>query len=180
MNTAYELFLSGLRDMLNAENKLVHVLGEQERETKRDDLRQAFEQHRHQTSQHAARLVDVFRLVGETPEQADCKGIDGLKEEKLELMKKNPSQDLLDFINVAAGIKVERYEMSAYDALILLAREMGLQHAADLLKQNRNEEEETEKKLQELIGLVKPQTTGIELDKPDRSIPEGGLPRKAA
>lgn len=180
MQTAYELFLAGLRDMLNAENQLVHVLGEQARETKHDHLRRAFEHHREQTEQQAVRLIDIFRMLGQPPEQADCKGIDGLKQEKEQLMKKDPSPELLDFINVAAGIKVERYEISAYDALIVLAREMGMAQAADLLKQNRNEEEETRDILTEMLTMVKPANLGIDVEKPDRGIPEGGLPSKAA
>ena len=180
MQNAYELFLAELRNMLNAENKLVQVLGEQASETKRGDLRQAFDDHRRQTERQAERLVEIFRLLGESPEQADSKGIDGLKKEKQELMKKDPTQELLDYVNVTAGIKVERYEMSAYDSLIMLARELGMQHSADLLKQNLNEEQATEKKLQHFLGMVKPTTLGIDVKKPERTVPEGGLPGKVA
>lgn len=180
MQSAYELFVSQLREMLNAENKLVHVLAEQARESTRDDLRAAFEEHRSQTQKHAERILDVFRMIGETPEQSDCKGIDGLAEEKAEIMKKDPSADLLDFINVGAGIKAERYELSAYDSLQLLAQELGTLEAAQLLKQNRDEEQATLEKLQDFVARVKPTNLGLTVSKPEGNVVEGGLPKKAA
>ncbi len=174
MNSVWELFVHELRDMLNAENLLVHVLGEQARECSHEDLQQAFTEHRHQTERHAERLVDIFREIGETPEQADCKGIQGLKQEKQTLMKENPSKDLLDFINVAAGIKAERYEISAYESLISLAQQLGAERSVQLLRQNLADERETLAKLERFAHQVKPSNLGV------RVSPEGGLPRKAA
>lgn len=174
MQTAWELFIHELRDALNFENKLIHVLGEQARETDREELQRAFTQHRKQTEQHAERLIDIFRELGETPEQADCKGIDGLKEEKLALLKENPSKELLDLINVNAGIKVERYEISAYESLVALAKELGATRSADLLQQTLREEEQTLHLLQEFSPRLMPKRLGI------KERPEGGLPRKAA
>lgn len=180
MQSAYELFLAQLREMLNAENTLVHVLGEQARESTHSELRRGFEDHRAQTQKHAERLLDIFRMMGETPEQSDCKGVDGLVEEKMHLMKQDPSKELLDFINVGAGIKVERYELSAYDSLLLLAEELGMQNAAQLLKQTRDEEQATLEKLQDFVGRVKPTNLGLTVTKPEGNQIEGGLPIRAA
>ncbi len=174
MNSAWELFLHDLRDTLNAENKLVHALGEMARESHNERLRDAFTEHRHQTEQHAQRLVDVFRLLGQTPEQADCKGIDGLSDEKQEIMKRHPAEELLDFINVGAAIKSERYEISAYETLILMAEQMGARQCAQLLRHNLEEEKVALDKLQIFVPLVKPAANAI------REVHEGGLPTKAA
>ena len=152
MQTAWELFVHELRDALNFENKLVHVLGEQARETDREDLRDAFTGHRKQTEKQAERLIDIFREIGETPEQADCKGIDGLTEEKLELMKHDPSQELLNYINVGAGIKFE----------------------GDGRVQRAVTDKETLEKLERFSTELVPTSVGV------KESPEGGLPRKAA
>ncbi len=174
MQTAYEFFVNELRDLLNCENRLVHALGEQERECAKEQLRETFRHHRKQTEQQAERLMDIFRELGETPEQAECYGIMGLIEEKETFLKKDPSHELLDFFNVAAGIKAERYEISAYDTLLLLAREMGMQRAATLIQQTLAEEREALEKLEGLLREVKPIELGV------KEPPEGGVPRRAA
>ena len=180
MQTAYELFVAQLREMLNAENTLVHVLGEQARESTRDDLRRGFEEHRSQTQTHVERILDIFRMLGETPEQTDCKGIDGLVEEKMHIMGKDPAKDLLDFINVEAGIKAERYEISTYDSLIVLAEELGMLNAAHMLKETRNEEQATLERLQHFVGRVKPTNLGLTVEKQQGNDVEGGVPTRAA
>ncbi len=174
MNTAWDLFVHELRDMLNAENKLVHALGEMERESKNPELQEAFREHRKQTEQHAVRLIDIMRDIGNTPEQSECKGIDGLVQEKKMFMEKHPSENILEVFNIGAGIKAERYEISAYESLIDLAQQLGALNSAKLLKQNLNEEQEALHKLQQLGPRIKPNELGI------TGNIEGGLPRKAA
>lgn len=175
MDTAWELFLHDLRVMLNCEEQLVRVLAEAESESSDEMLRQAFGEHRKQTVGHAMRLTEIFRDLGEPPEQGDCKGIEGLKEEKKSILKEDPSKELLQFINVNAGIKAERYEMSAYEELMLLARELGALEAARKLKENYDEEQQTLDKLRDFVNKVKPQKLGISSEKP-----EGGIPKKVA
>ena len=175
MDTAWELFVHELRNMLNCENQLVRILAEAETESSNESLRRAFEEHRHQTENHAARITQVFRDIGEVPEQGECKGVEGLKQEKQEIMKHDPSKELVDFINCGAGIKAERYEISSYENLILLARELGALNSARLLKENLNEEQEALEKLQNLTGMLKPKNLGVSTDRP-----EGGIPRRAA
>jgi ferritin-like metal-binding protein YciE len=177
MNTAFELFVHELRDMLNAENKLTRALTEQELESTRPDLRQAFADHRKQTEQQAVRLLDIFREIGEIPSQAECKGIAGLVEEKQEFMKHHPSRDVLDIFNVAAAIKVERYEISAYESLILLAHQLRLINAVQKLDQSLIEEQQTLEEMRNFSREFQIRELGY---KPLGQQIEGGLPRKAA
>lgn len=174
MNTAWDLFVHELRDMLNAENKLVRALGEMERESKNPELQEAFREHRKQTEQHAVRLIDIMRDIGQTPEQSECKGIDGLVQEKKMFMEYSPSEDILEVFNIGAGIKSERYEISAYESLIGLAEELGALNSAKLLKQNLNDEEAALHKLQDFSSRIRPRDLGI------AGNVEGGLPRKVA
>jgi len=174
MNTTWELFVHGLKTMLNAENKLVHALGEMAQESKTPELRQAYSQHRKQTEGHAKRLIDIMRDLGESPEQLEAAGIEGLIEEKKSFMKEHPAEDILEVFNISAGIKAERYELSAYESLINMAQELGALKSASLLKENLGEEEEALEKLKEFSGRIKPKLLGV------KGSPEGGLPRKAA
>src|SRR5207248_3015813 len=81
MQTAHELFLHELGDMLDAEKKLVEALGEQAEESSRPEVKKAFEMHQKQTEGQVERLQQVFEELGESPDESECKGIKGLNGE---------------------------------------------------------------------------------------------------
>ena len=68
-------------------------------------------------------------------------GIQGLIREKRLLMREKPTPELLEFFNVGAGQKVERYEITAYENLIDMADKLGISDAVELLEQSLLEEE---------------------------------------
>jgi ferritin-like metal-binding protein YciE len=67
-------------------------------------------------------------------------------------MKERPSPDLLEFYNVGAAQKVERYEITAYENLIDMADKLGLTDAVELLEQTLQEEETTLNKLKAIAS----------------------------
>jgi len=81
MQTAHELFLHELADMLDAERRLVEALGEQAGEASNPQLQKAFASHQAQTEKQVQRLEQVFEQLGEQPEETECKGLKGLLEE---------------------------------------------------------------------------------------------------
>ena len=161
MQTAHEFFLHEMSDMLDAERKLVEALGEQAEESSRPEVKRAFEMHRRQTQGQVERLERAFRELGESPESTECAGIKGLKEEHDNFKQEDPAEDLLDIFNVGAGKKTERYEITAYESLIQLAREMGHSSAVRLLQQNLREEQQTLKKLTAMSKKLKPEQMGM-------------------
>ncbi len=163
MQTAHEFFLHELSDMLDAEQKLVETLGEQAEESRRPEVQKAFEQHQRQTEGQVERIRRAFESLGEQAERTECAGIKGLKEEHDNFKDEDPSEDLLDIFNVGAGVKVERYEISAYESLIQLARQMRHSEAIKLLNQNLKEEQQTLRKLESLSKKLKPENIGHEM-----------------
>jgi ferritin-like metal-binding protein YciE len=161
MQTAHELFLHEMSDMLDAERKLVEALGEQAEESSNPQVKKAFEMHQRQTEGQVRRLQQAFESMGEEPENSECAGIKGLKEEHDNFKEEDPSEDILDIFNVGAAQKVERYEMTAYESLIQLATEMAHKKAAQLLRQNLREEQQTLKKMQQLGKKLKPEQMGM-------------------
>ena len=140
METAHELFVHELQDMLDAEQQLVQALGDQADESSRPDLQKAFQSHQAQTQKQVERLHQVFELIGEEPEEVECKGIRGLIEEHNHFKEEeDPAEDILDIFNAGAAEKVESYEICAYESLIRLAKEMGHSKAEKLLNQNLKE-----------------------------------------
>lgn len=170
MQTAHELFIHELTDMLDAEQKLVEALGQQAEESTRPDLQKAFQSHQAQTQKQVERIQQCFEILGEDPEQTECKGIKGLIEEHDSFKEEDPSEDIMDIFNVGAAAKVESYEINAYEGLIRLAGMLELTKAGKLLNQSLKEEQATLKKMQGFEKKLKPENLGLEDEEED----EGG------
>ncbi len=161
METAHELFVHEVNDMLDGEKQLIKALGELEKESGRSELKKAFGNHRKQTEEQARRLEAILDEMGESPKATECKGIYGLIEEKKTFNEEDPSPDLLDIFNVGTASKVEAYEIRAYNSLIDLAAELGLRRATQLLERTLREEQQTLNKLETFSNKLKPRNLGL-------------------
>jgi len=141
MQTVQDLFEHELQDVLAGERALVDALAEMARESADREIRKAFTQHRKDTQAQIRRLERIFRMIGRKPRASSCPGIDGLLKEKKTFMRERPSDDLVEFFNIGAGQKVERYEISSYENLIDMSDKLGLTDAVDLLEESLQEEE---------------------------------------
>ncbi|PYY17358.1 MAG: hypothetical protein DMG61_02650 [Acidobacteria bacterium] len=164
MQTAKELFVHELTDMLDAEQKLVEALGQlAEDHSGEPQLQKGFRQHQAQTEKQLERLQQIFEQLGEQPEQSECKGIRGLIEERNTFKEEeDPAEDILAIFDVGAAIKVESYEINAYNSLIELAEQLNVNKAVKLLNQNLKEEEQTRTKLEAMSRKLKPDNLGLE------------------
>lgn len=162
MQTARELFVHEITDLLDAEQKLVGALTEMERDSKNPELKKAFGEHKRQTEGQVKRLQQVFKSIEEAPEQTECKGIAGLIEERKSFKEEQPSPDIQAIFDCGAAIKVETYEICAYNSVISLAEQLDLEDAIDLLQQNLTEEEETLELLQDIQDQLEPEELGVE------------------
>lgn len=163
MQTAHEMFIHELSDILDAERKLVDALGRQAEECSRPDLKKAFQSHQAQTEKQVQRLEQVFESIDEEPQQTECKGMKGLLEEHDTFIEEeDPADDLIDIFNTAAASKVEGYEIAAYTSLIRLADQMDHKKASKLLSQNLIEEQQTLKKMEGFTKKLKAQNMGME------------------
>ena len=193
MQTAHELFIHELQDLLDAEQQLVEALGVQADESSRPELQKAFQSHQEQTQNQVERLHQVFQSIGEEPEEVECKGVRGLIEEHDHFKEEeDPAEDIMDIFNVGAAEKVESYEICAYESLIRLAGLMGHTKAERLLNQNLKEEQATLKKMQSFSKKLKPENMGMdeeedeemdqnetEVSQDETSESRGKSPRKA-
>src|SRR5512132_2836842 len=99
METAHELFVHEMQDMLDAENQLIEALGKQAEESSRPELKKAFEAHQAQTEKQVQRLEQAFQSIGTEAEESECAGIRGLIEEHDNFKEEEPSPDILDIFN---------------------------------------------------------------------------------
>jgi ferritin-like metal-binding protein YciE len=161
MQSAKELFTHELGDILDAENRILGIIDETLPQTQNPQMQKALEQHRTQTEKQIQRLQQCFEAMDEEPEQTECKGIMGLKQEKEEFMQEEPAEEVLEAFNLGATIKVEHYEIAAYTSLMGMAQKLGMTKAAKLLGQNLREEQQMLKKTEAVEKKFKPTATGM-------------------
>jgi ferritin-like metal-binding protein YciE len=147
METIEELFEHELKDIYSAEHSLLDALEQMASESSDREIKKAFTQHRKETQGQIKRLEKIFKSMGQKPEAETCPGIEGLIKEKKLFMREKPSEELLEFFNIGAGQKTERYEITAYESLIDMADKLGMGDAVELLEQTLQEEEAALNKL---------------------------------
>jgi ferritin-like metal-binding protein YciE len=148
-DTAHQLFEHHIRDMYDAEQKLVRALKRMAKNASNRELAKGFTAHARTTQRQVRRLEQVFKRLGRKARRQPCAGVDGLIEEYATFVREEePSDEVLDAFAAEAGLKVEHYEIVAYKGLIDLANQLGLKNEAGLLKETLKEEEETASELE--------------------------------
>ena len=147
MQTIEELFEHELKDIYSAEHSLLDALEQMAGESSDREIKKAYTQHRKETQGQIKRLEKLFKALGRKPKAETCPGIEGLLKEKKAFMREKPSDELLEFFNLGAGQKTERYEITAYENLIDMADKLGMTEAVEMLEQILQEEEAALNKL---------------------------------
>jgi ferritin-like metal-binding protein YciE len=152
LNSLQDLYLTELKDLYDAESRIVKALPKMVEAAQSPDLRRAFEEHLEQTRGHVDRLEQIFQELNEAPKGEKCKGIVGILDEGEEMM--DAGEDAPPAVNDAALIsaaqRVEHYEIAAYGTLRTYARRLGHEDHARLLNQTLQEEGAADKKLTSL------------------------------
>ena len=153
-NTLRELFIDELRDLYDAESRLVKALPKMAKASNSDELRSGIEHHLQQTKQHVERLKEVLTSLDEKPSGKKCPGMIGILQEGEELMDEDYDGSVMDAALISAAQRVEHYEIAAYGCVHTWAQELGEENAAELLEKTLNEEKETDAKLSELAEQI--------------------------
>ena len=152
MQTIEELFEHELKDIYSAEQSLLDALEQMAGESSDREIKKGFTQHRKETQGQIKRLEKIYKTLGQKPESGTCPGVEGLIKEKKAFMREKPSDELLEFYNIGAAQKVERYEITAYESLIDMAEKLGMSDVVELLEQNLQEEELTLNRLKAIVS----------------------------
>ena len=156
----HEAFVDEIRDIYDAERQITKALPKMIKKASSEELRSALEGHLEETRGQIDRLEQVFQELDETVKGKHCDGIAGVLEEGKAIMEEEMDEAAMDACLIAAGQRVEHYEMAAYGTLVAWARVMGHDDVADLLQETLDEEKTADEKLS-MIG-------------------EGGINREAA
>ena len=154
LNDLADLFHDELRDILSAERQLLEALPKMAQKASSDDLRQAFEKHLEQTRVQVTRVEQAFVDTGKSARAKTCEAMKGLIKEASSMMEEKAAAEVMDAALIACAQKVEHYEIATYGTLCTWAKLLGYSDALELLKQNLNEEEETDEALSALAETV--------------------------
>src|SRR5258708_19478231 len=142
-----ELYIDELKDLYSAETQLVKALPKMAKAAANDQLREAFEEHLRQTSEHVSRLEQIFEQLGEKASGKRCVGMEGLVKEGSETMKEDYTGEVKDAAIIGAAQRVEHYEMAGYATVPAFAELLGHHHHVTLLEQTLEEEKQADEKL---------------------------------
>lgn len=146
-----KFFLDQLQDIYYAENKIIQSLPKMAEAATTRELKEAFEDHLHQTQRHVKRLEKAFESIGKKAEGKKCEAIEGIAREVDNIIGETEEGTLTrDAALIIAAQKVEHYEIATYGGLVQLAITMNLHDAADLLDKTLVEEEDTDARLTEI------------------------------
>ncbi len=150
LETPRDLFLHELSDTLSAEHTVLKMLDDLQSESKHAEVTAAYKHHQTETRQHIKNVEAVFKQLGERAEETTCFAAEGLKKEHAALKEEKPSPLVQEMGNLGGAAKTEHYEIASYTALIQMAKDLGETEAADLLKQNLDQEKEMAKTVESL------------------------------
>jgi ferritin-like metal-binding protein YciE len=152
-----QLYVDELKDLYSAETQLVKALPKLAKTSSNAGLRQAFEEHLRQTSEHVSRLEQIFEALGEKPGGKKCVGMEGLVKEGAETMQEKYGDTVMDAAIIGAAQRVEHYEIAGYGTVRAFAALLGESNHVSLIEQTLEEEKQTDEKLTQLAEQLNSQ-----------------------
>ena len=142
LNNQRELFGHKLGSALTMEQDVLDMLGELEEKAQRSELKQQFKHHAEETRQQIDNIEQVFRTLGEEPDDSPhpvTKALD--KDAKANI--KMADDSVIDAVILTGAAETEHHEIAVYESLITQAEELGQPDAVRLLEENLKIEQHT-------------------------------------
>jgi ferritin-like metal-binding protein YciE len=149
-----EVYVDELKDLYDAENRLVKALPKVAKAATSEKLRSAVEEHLEQTKGHVDRLKEIFDNMREKATGKKCAGMIGILKEGEEIMEEDYEGETMDAALISAAQRVEHYEIAAYGCVRTWADLLGENEASALLDKTLEEEKETDEKLTQLAEEI--------------------------
>lgn len=145
-----ELFEEQLKDIYWAEKALTKALPKMAKNATSEELVDALNSHLEETRGQVTRLEQVFELLGKKAQAKKCDAMEGLIKEGEGVMEETCEGPVRDAGIIAAGQKVEHYEIASYGTLAAFAKLLGENEVAGLLEATLEEEKAADSKLTEV------------------------------
>jgi ferritin-like metal-binding protein YciE len=154
LTTIKDLLEEEIKDLYSAEKQLTKALPRLAKGANNQDLVRTIEEHLAETENQAKRLERAAKALGMTPAGKKCSGIEGLIKEGMEVLGEHGEETVQDLAIIGAAVRVEHYEIAAYQTAIALAEEIEEPDVIKLLNDSLSEEQAAEKKLRSIAKSV--------------------------
>ena len=147
-----DLFVHALRELYHIERELEELQAELAESATREEIEEFYAAHSEATADQIDRLEPIFDAIEAEvePGTIDNTALDGLREEREELLEDVEDPTLADLVELEFGRSIERLEITKLETLLTLADRMNLpQEVIDPLEQTRDEAEDGLERLQE-------------------------------
>ncbi|MEO6006332.1 MAG: ferritin-like domain-containing protein [Opitutus sp.] len=129
-----DLFLHELLDLYDTEQQMTKALPLLMQAATHKQLKKTFQDHLEETREHARRLEQIFKGLGEPTELKPCKAMTGLIAEARDTLDIDADPDVLDAPLIVAAQKMEHYEIASYGSVRTFAWKLNYSDAARLLE----------------------------------------------
>lgn len=144
-------FVDELKDIYWAEKHLTKALPKMQKAATSKELAKSFADHLVVTNKQIARLEQIFSLLGQKAVAKKCDAMEGLVKEGAGIIEDTDKGTYMRDVGlVLAAQKIEHYEIATYGGLAQLARVMGNEKIAGMLKDTLIEEKDADDMLTKL------------------------------
>jgi ferritin-like metal-binding protein YciE len=142
INNPRELFGHQLGAALTMEHDVLDMLGDLEEKARQAELKRQFSHHAKETRQQIDNIEQVFRALGEEPDDSPCQVTKALdKEAKANI--KMADESVVDAVILSGAAETEHHEIAVYESLLTQAERLGEPEITRLLQQNLEIEQHT-------------------------------------
>jgi len=153
-NSLRDLYIHELKDLYNAESRILDTLPKMADKATDVQLKSAFETHLEETKTQKDRLERIITDLGEKPGGETCEAMKGLVKEGEEMLAAKGDPGAIDAGLIAQAQRVEHYEMAGYGSARAYAEKLGHSEHAQLLQETLDEEKHADEKLNECAVSV--------------------------
>lgn len=133
-NTPYELFFDQLNDLFSSEIQLYESLPHLISMCANDDLRYLIINHAHQNCEQIAEIIAIFDQYGVSPGSDKCQAMAGMIEGGVRHMEAVQCPHTLNLMMIGHCLRIEYYEMAAYEMTTFLSIKLGLKREPPILR----------------------------------------------
>ena len=142
LNDQRELFGHKLGSALTMEQDVLDMLGDLEEKARSAELKHQFAHHAKETRQQIDNIEQVFKALGEKPDDSPCEVTKALdKEAKANI--KMADDSVVDAVILSGAAETEHHEIAVYESLLTQAEPFDNQEITRLLKENLEIEQHT-------------------------------------
>ena len=150
--TLADAFYETLKDVNWAEKHSVKACEKSAKEAKSPTLKAAFENHAVESANQVERLVQIFDLMGKSPDTKTCEATRGILKEMEEDIGDFGDTEAGDDVLIGCAQALEHYEIARYGMLHAWATRLGMPEVAQLLADTLAEEKAADEKLSQIAG----------------------------